>query len=171
MLRPGQVFESAAGETRVVVRENSPDRISIERTMPQSSGGGKQSKHRHTETQESFELLAGAAAATVCDREHKLARGEVLEIPLGVAHVNPHTGGEETATIVQSVMPRTRAVEVYFDSWLYWLGQGKTLDNGEPTTMQLVAITKEGGFGGTWLAGVPIVLQRLDLRCWASSPG
>jgi len=83
----------------------------------------------------------------------------------------PTTGRPRRRRSCKSVTPRTRAVEVYFDSWLHWLGQGKTLDNGEPTTLQLAAITKEGGFGGTWLAGVPIVLQRLGLPCWASSPG
>ncbi|MEA2194680.1 MAG: hypothetical protein QOG42_1114 [Solirubrobacteraceae bacterium] len=163
MLEAGQVFESPRGGTRVVVRENSPERISIERTLPPSSGGGPGSKHRHTQTNESFELLRGAASATVGKREHPLAPGEVLDIPLGVEHVNPHTGGDETATIVQTVTPGTRAVEVYFDSWLHWLHEGQTLDNGEPTTLQLAAITKEGGFGGTWLAGVPVFLQRLGL--------
>jgi quercetin dioxygenase-like cupin family protein len=162
-LQAGQVFESPSGATRVVVRENSPERISIERTLPPSSGGGRGSKHRHTETQESFELLRGAATATLGDHEIKLVHGEVLVIPLGTEHVNPHTGADETATIVQTVTPGTRAVEVYFDSWLHWLQAGKALGSGEPTTLQLAAITKEGGFGGTWLAGVPVLLQRIGL--------
>jgi mannose-6-phosphate isomerase-like protein (cupin superfamily) len=162
MLQAGQVFEDASG-TRIVVRENSPERISIERVMPPGTGGGKGSKHRHTETHESFVLVEGAATATVGDHEHRLERSEVLDIPLGTAHVNPHTSEDETATIVQTVTPGTRAVEVYFESWLHWLAAGKTLPSGEPTTLQLAAITQEGGFGGTWLAGPPVFLQRLGL--------
>jgi hypothetical protein len=77
-------------------------------------------------------------------------------------HANAYTG-DGPATVVQSVAPRPRAVEVYFASWLRWLAEGKTLDNDEPTTLQLAAITKEGGFGGTFVAGVPIFLQRIGL--------
>jgi mannose-6-phosphate isomerase-like protein (cupin superfamily) len=162
MLQAGEIFESPGG-TRIVVRENTPERISIERVMPPGTGAGKGARHRHTETQESFELLDGAASATIGGREHALERGAVLDIPLGAAHINPHTSADHGATIVQTVMPGTRAVEVYFDSWLHWLAQGKADDNGEPTTLQLAAITQEGGFGGTWLEGVPVLLQRIGL--------
>jgi len=162
MLHPGQIFDSPRG-THVVIREKSPERISFERTMPPGTGGDKRSRHRHTESHESFELLDGEATTTIEKQDRKLERGEVVEIPLGSAHSNPRSAEHAAATIVHSVVPCTRAVEVYFASWLHWLQEGKTADNDEPTTLQLAAITKEGGFGGTFVAGVPIVLQRLGL--------
>jgi len=123
---------------------------------------------------------ATAGLGRIGPRRRGEARSGVVDLDLhgGTPHCRdslvygtPTTGRPRRRRSCKSVTLRTRAVEVYFDSWLHWLGQGKTLDNGEPTTLQLAAITKEGGFGGTWLAGVPIFLQRLGLPCWASSPG
>jgi hypothetical protein len=146
-----------------VIRESSPERISFERTMPADTGGNPRSSHRHTTTRESFELLDGDATATIDGRDHRLVRGEVLDIPMGSAHTNPRTNDDTTATIVHSVSPCPRAVEVYFVSWFRWHQEGKADGHDEPTTLQLAAITREGGFGGTWIAGVPIFLQRLGL--------
>lgn len=91
----------------------------------------------------------------------------MLEIPLGVAHLTHTTGDEETATIV----PSARAVEVYFDSWLHWLGQGETLDNGESTTLQLAATRRKAASEGRGLPACRSFCNASDFPCWASSPG
>lgn len=161
MLQAGDVFESARG-TRIVVREIHAERISIERTMPPGTGSSPKSQHRHTETHETFELLDGNAAVLIDGRDHGLQRGAALTIPLDTAHANPHTDGVG-ATILQSVTPCPRAVEVYFTSWLQWLQEGKTDNHDEPTTLQLAAIAKEAGLGGTYIARFPVLLQKLGL--------
>jgi mannose-6-phosphate isomerase-like protein (cupin superfamily) len=162
MLEAGQVIESPRG-TRVEILENTPARISFKRTLPPLTGGTKAKEHRHTETQETFELLAGEATALIDGREHKLKRGVVLEIPMGSPHVNPYTTAGKEATLVHTVTPRSRGVEVYFTSWLNWLGQGKADANDEPTTLQIAAIIKEGGRAGTWPSGMPVILQKIGL--------
>jgi mannose-6-phosphate isomerase-like protein (cupin superfamily) len=158
----GQIFVSPRG-TRVTILENSPERISFERTFPPLTGGTKSKAHRHTVGQESFTLLEGDASGSIDGRERALAVGAELQIPLGSTHVNPHTTADQTATIVQTVSPRSRAVEVYFTSWCAWLADGKADDHDEPTMMQIGAIIKEGGRGGTWASGLPESLQRVLL--------
>jgi mannose-6-phosphate isomerase-like protein (cupin superfamily) len=162
MLKTGQVIKSPRG-TRVEILENTPERISFQRTLPPLTGGTENKAHRHTATEETFELLAGEATALLEGQEHSLTPGDVLEIPLGRTHVNPYTTAGKTATLVHTVAPRTRGVEVYFTSWLNWLAQGKADANDEPTFLQIAAIIKEGGRAGTWLSGTPVVLQRIGL--------
>ena len=162
MLKTGQIIKSPRG-TCVEILENTPERISFERTLPPLTGGSKRKTHRHTETQETFELLTGEAYALLDGREHRLEPGEALEIPLGCSHANPYTTEGKHATIVQTVAPRSRGVEVYFTSWLNWLEQGETDANDEPTILQLAAIINEGGRAGTWPTRTPALLQRLGL--------
>lgn len=162
MLQTGDVIKSPRG-TRVEILENTPERISFKRSFPPLTGGTKRKAHRHTATHETFEVLAGEASALVDGREVRLEPGDVLEIPLGSAHVNPYTTEGHTATLVHTVTPRTRGVEVYFTSWLHWLEQGEADATDEPTPLQIAAIIKEGGRAGTWSSGTPVFLQRIAL--------
>jgi hypothetical protein len=162
MLRAGDVIKSPRG-TRVEILENTPERISFRRTFPPLTGGTKRKAHRHTSTCETFEMLAGDASALVDGREHRLQPGDVLEIPLGSSHVNPYTKEQNTATLVHTVTPRTRGVEVYFTSWLHWLEHGEADASDEPTFLQIAAIVKEGGRAGTWPASPPVFIQRIAL--------
>ncbi|HEX8157090.1 MAG TPA: cupin domain-containing protein [Solirubrobacteraceae bacterium] len=162
MLKAGQVIESPRG-TRIEILENTPKRISFQRTLPPLTGGTKSKEHRHTETSETYELLAGEATAWIAGKEHKLTAGTVLEIPLGSPHVNPYTGAGQDATLVQTVAPRSRGVEVYFTSWMNWLGEGKADAHDEPTILQLAAIIKEGGRAGTWPTKPPVIVQQIGL--------
>jgi len=162
VLQAGQIIESPRG-TRVEILENTPARLSFKRMLPPLTGGTKSKSHRHTATQETFELTEGEATSSVDGLERTLKPGDVLEIPLNTMHINPYTTAEQTATLVQSVRPRTRGVEVYFTSWLEWLAQGEADAHDEPTVMQLAAIIKEGGRAGTWPARPPVVLQQIGL--------
>jgi mannose-6-phosphate isomerase-like protein (cupin superfamily) len=162
MLKAGDVIESPRG-TRVEILENTPERISFQRTFPPLTGGTKRKAHRHTETVDTFEMLEGHASVFVDGREHPLEPGDVFKIPLGSSHINPYTKEGQTATLVHTVTPRTRGVEVYFTSWLHWLGEGKADATDETTFWQLAAIIKEGGRAGTWSSGTPVFLQRIGL--------
>jgi mannose-6-phosphate isomerase-like protein (cupin superfamily) len=162
MLKAGQIIESPRG-TRVEILENTPERLSFQRTFPPLTGGTKAKAHRHTVTTETYELLAGDAAVLMDGRERKLEPDHVLEIPLGCSHANPYTTAGKTATLVHTVTPNTRGVEVYFTSWLNWLAQGKADARDELTILQIAAIIKEGGRAGTWPSGTPVFLQRITL--------
>jgi mannose-6-phosphate isomerase-like protein (cupin superfamily) len=162
MLETGDVINSPRG-TRVEILENTPERISFRRTFPPLTGGTKSKAHRHTSTHETFEMVAGNASALVDGSERQLEPGDVLEIPLNVSHVNPYTKQGKEATLVHSVTPRTRGVEVYFTSWLHWLAEGKADATDEPTFLQIAAIIKEGGRAGTWPSGTSAFLQRIGL--------
>ena len=157
MLKPGTVLESPRG-TRIEIIENAPERFSLRREMPPLTGKGRD--HRHVSVDESFEILAGEVSGSGGGRELALVAGDVMEVPLGSSHIHPHTAAGQTATIVHTIVPRPRFVEVYSQSWLGWLAEGKTDDQDEPTVLQLMAVLKEAG-GGTWASGPPVALQKL----------
>jgi len=160
VLQAGQVITSPRG-TRVEILENSPARISFKRTLPAGTGGTHKNAHRHNANLERFEVLAGEAEAALDDRKRHLNAGDVLEVPRGSEHINPGTMAGTTATLVQTMEPRTRAVHVYFTSWLHWLAEGQTGPTDEPTQLQLAAIVKEGGFDGNYRTGAPVLLLRV----------
>ena len=62
-----------------------------------------------------------------------LRSGDVMEVPVGSAHVHPHTDASTTAVVEHTIEPRPRFVPVFFASWLTWLGEGKVDRQDEPT--------------------------------------
>lgn len=126
--------------TRVEILENTADRFAVRRTLP--PGTGKVAAHRHTNVIEPFEVIEGGATGSVDGKARVLEPGDVLEVPVGLAHVNPHPGAAAPATIVHSVEPRPSFVEMYFASWLGWLEQGVTDAQDEPTLLQIMAVIK-----------------------------
>ena len=155
-LGPGTEVTSPRG-TRVEILESSPQRFVIRRFMP--PGTGQTAAHRHMDGFERFELVEGQATGSVEGTVRHLAAGDVLEVPVGPSHVHPHTAASASATIVHTIEPRPRFVEVYFASWLGWLERGQTDAQDEPTLLQIMAVIKEGG-RGTWVAGPPVALQK-----------
>jgi mannose-6-phosphate isomerase-like protein (cupin superfamily) len=156
MLAPGTVVTSPRG-TRVEVLENDRNRFSMRRSLP--PGTGKTPAHRHLDGVERFEIIDGAATGSVDGAARLLGSGDVLDVPVGSSHVHPHTAAGATATVVHTIEPRPRFVEVFFESWFGWLERGQTDAQEEPTLLEIMAVIKDGG-GGTWLAGPPVVLQK-----------
>jgi quercetin dioxygenase-like cupin family protein len=118
MLEPGSEVKSPRG-TRVEILENGPRRFAIRRFLP--PGTGKTAPHRHLDGTERFELVEGESTGSVEGSARRLATGDVLEVPVGSSHVHPHTAPGASATIIHTIEPRPRFVEVYFASWLGWL--------------------------------------------------
>jgi quercetin dioxygenase-like cupin family protein len=156
VLEPGTEVTSPRG-TRVEILENSPQRFVIRRFL--APGTGKTAPHRHMDGIERFELVEGEATGSVEGSARRLAAGDVLEVPVGSRHVHPHTAPSASATIIHTIEPRRRFVQVYFASWLGWLERGQTDAQDEPTLLQIMAVIKDGG-GGTWVAGPPVALQK-----------
>lgn len=167
MLEPGFVVTSPRG-TVVEILENTPQRFQLKRTLP--PGTGKTPSHRHDNGIERFRLLEGAATGSVDGTSHSLRRGDVMEVPVGNAHVHPHTDASTTAVVEHTIEPRPRFVPVFFASWLTWLGEGKVDRQDEPTLLQVMAIIKEGG-GGTWVTGPPVAAQKLLATVLAAVAG
>jgi mannose-6-phosphate isomerase-like protein (cupin superfamily) len=157
MLEPGFTVSSPRG-TVVEILENTPERFVLKRVLP--PGTGRTPPHRHDNGIERFRLLEGAATGSVGGSERSLQPGDAMEVPMGTAHVHPHTHAGTTATVEQAIEPRPRFVPVFFASWLTWLGEGRVDAQDEPTLLQVMAIFKEGG-GGTWVMGPPVVAQQV----------
>jgi len=156
VLLPGTTVTSPRG-TRVEVLQNTLERFQIKRTLPPRTG--KTPAHRHLDGIEKFEVLEGEARGSVHGISRRMRPEDVLYVPEGAAHIHPFTTAEQTATILHTIEPRPRFVEVFFASWLGWLEQGKTDRQDEPTLLQIMAVMKDGG-GGTWVAGPPIAVQK-----------
>jgi mannose-6-phosphate isomerase-like protein (cupin superfamily) len=156
MLEPGTIVRSPRG-TVVEVLENTPDRFRLRRELPPATG--KTPPHRHTNGIETFRVLHGEATGMVGGRKRRLAPGDVLDVPVGASHVHPHTPEDGTAVIEHLIEPRPRFVEVFFASWLDWLGDGRVNGQDEPTLLAVMSVMRVGG-GGTWVVGPPVAAQR-----------
>jgi mannose-6-phosphate isomerase-like protein (cupin superfamily) len=156
MLEPGTVIHSPRG-TVIEIVENTPDRFQLRRELPPATG--KTPSHRHTNGVETFRVLDGEATATAAGETRLLRVDDVLEVPVGAAHVHPHTATDAIAVIEHTIEPRPRFVEVYFASWLTWLAEGRVDKQDEPTLLAVMAVIREGG-GGTWVAGPPVAAQK-----------
>jgi len=157
MLEPGYVVTSPRG-TVMEILENTPDRFRLKRTLPPATG--KTPPHRHDNGIERFRILEGAATGSVGGAVRTLRAGDVMEVPVGSAHVHPHTDAATTAIVEHTIEPRPRFVSVFFASYLTWLAEGKVDKQDEPTLLQVMAIIKEGG-GGTWVSGPPVAAQKV----------
>jgi mannose-6-phosphate isomerase-like protein (cupin superfamily) len=156
VVAPGTVVSSPRG-TRIEVKESSPERLVLERQLP--PGTGKTPEHVHQDGIERFELLGGEATGSVDGRSRLLSAGDVLEVPVGAKHVHPHTSESQTATVIHTIEPRVRFVDVFFASYFEWLREGKTDRQDEPHLLGVMAVMRVGG-GGTWVAGPPVPLQK-----------
>jgi mannose-6-phosphate isomerase-like protein (cupin superfamily) len=96
MLEPGFVVTSPRG-TVVEILENTPQRFQLKRALP--PGTGKTPSHRHDNGIERFRLLEGAATGSVDGTPRSLRPGNVMEVPVGIAHVHPHTDASTTAVV------------------------------------------------------------------------
>jgi quercetin dioxygenase-like cupin family protein len=156
MLEPGQIIRSPRG-TVIEVLENAPERFRLKRTLP--PGTGKTPSHRHTNGIETFVILDGEVTATVAGETRRMTGGETLTVPVGAAHVHPHTPATATATLEHVIEPRPRFVEVFFGIYLKRLGTGDVNAQDEPHLLDVMAAIRVGG-GGTWVAGPPVPLQK-----------
>jgi quercetin dioxygenase-like cupin family protein len=163
MLEPGQIIRSPRG-TAIEILENSPERFRIRRELPPATG--KTPSHRHTDGVETFRVLEGEATGTAAGETRLLVAGDVLGVPQGAPHVHPHTAATATAVLEHTIEPRPRFVEVFFASWLSWLGEGRVDEQDEPTLLGVMSVIHHGG-GGTWVVGPPIAAQKVLARMLA----
>jgi len=163
MLEPGTIVRSPRG-TVVEILENAPERFRLRRELP--PGTGKGANHRHLNGVETFRVLEGEATGSAAGQTRLLAAGDLLEVPVGAPHVHPHTAADATAVIEHMIEPRPRFVEVFFASWLAWLGDGKVNAQDEPTLLAVMGVIRHGG-GGTWVVGPPIPVQKALARVLA----
>ena len=156
MLEPGTTVRSPRG-TVVEVLEDRPERFAIRRTLP--PGTGRTAPHRHFDGTERFTVVEGRAKGSVGRRSVELGPGDVLEVPLGAAHVHPHTDKHSTAVVEHVIEPAPEFVRVYFASWLPWLAVGRVDGQEEPKLLGIMSMLHEAG-AQTWVAGVPVPAQR-----------
>jgi mannose-6-phosphate isomerase-like protein (cupin superfamily) len=156
MFGPGTVVRSPRG-TVVEIVENMPDRFRLRRELPPATGKGL--SHRHTDAFETFRVLDGEATGTAAGETRLLRAGDLLEVPVGAPHVHPHTADDAIAVVEHTIEPRPRFAEVYFESWLTWLAEGRVDKQDEVTLLGVMAVIREGG-GGSWVVGPPVAAQK-----------
>jgi mannose-6-phosphate isomerase-like protein (cupin superfamily) len=160
MLAAGDEFTNPATGTRLRVLDAGADSFTYERVLP--PGTGDAGPHVHLDFDESFEIVAGTARATLGGAERHISAGERFQVPRGTWHENPYNPGGDEVMVRGRFDPVTPLARTYVATYGQLLREGRLNDQDELKPLQLFAIlraTRARSFG----KGPPIALQRAML--------
>jgi mannose-6-phosphate isomerase-like protein (cupin superfamily) len=75
-----------------------------------AGGGSPPPAHLHPAQDERFEVQSGAMTALVAGEQHRIAGGEVLDVPRGTAH-QMWNAGEQPAVVIWRTRPAGRTLD------------------------------------------------------------
>jgi mannose-6-phosphate isomerase-like protein (cupin superfamily) len=178
-MRPGEVLNHPQFGTR----------ITFLRTAEESEGGliewetvykahrGKEGgniPHFHVTFVEQYQILEGTAAYELEGEERHAHAGEIVAIPRGAVHRNVWNAGEAEMrfrTHIEMNPPNLRAARFFQDiiETSYGLArEGKVNADGLPKSYLHTAMLAQGFQPESWLAGIPIPIQRVVIGALAA---
>jgi mannose-6-phosphate isomerase-like protein (cupin superfamily) len=104
---PEETYHLTAHET-VTVRQHSPELLEVEAGW--GANGSAPPPHYHPDQDEHFEVLEGELTAVVDGAQHKLGKGDTLDVPRGAVH-KMWNSGPGTARAVWRTKPAGRTLE------------------------------------------------------------
>ena len=122
--------------------------------------------HQHPTYTETFEILAGRARYRIGSEERTAGPGDRLVLPAGVAHVHPWSDSAEELRVRQTAEaspPDLRGLTASLQGAITIFGlagAGRVNRKGVPNLLQ-VAVIIQDTMPATYLAGAPILLQRM----------
>ena len=122
--------------------------------------------HLHPTYSETFEILAGQARYRLGRRTLQAGPGDRVVLPAGLPHVHPWSDSNEELHVLQTAEahpPDVRGLTASLQGAITIFGlagAGRVNRNGVPNLLQVAVIIRET-MPATYLAGVPIPLQRL----------
>ena len=122
--------------------------------------------HQHPNYTETFEILAGRARYRLGSAERTAGPGDRVVLPAGVAHVHPWSDSDEELHVRQTAEanpPDLRGLNASLQGAITIFGlagAGRVDGKGVPNLLQVAVIIRDT-MPATYLAGVPILLQRV----------
>ena len=129
--------------------------------------------HLHPVYTETFEILAGRARYRLGTDERRAGPGDRIVLPAGVAHVHPWSDSDEELHVRQTAEaepPDLLGLTASLQAAITIFGlarAGKVNQKGLPGLLQL-AVLVDATMPATYLAGPPILLQRLLFKALGS---
>jgi mannose-6-phosphate isomerase-like protein (cupin superfamily) len=162
-------YENArSGGTLTILRhwdDTNGDVLELERALPLNTG--KLPPHVHLDFVQTFTVVEGTTRAALLGDELSLGPGETLEAPRGAAHVDPWNAGPERAIVRNRVSPVPRFIEVYVETMVHRLLEGKLNGQDEFPFLEVAVLIRETD-GQTFDSRLPIGLQRAILPLLAA---
>lgn len=122
--------------------------------------------HVHTAATETFEILSGEARYRVGGEWRTARRGDRIVLPAGVPHVHPWSASAEDLHVRQTTEvdpPDGAGLLASLQALVTLFGlatAGKVNRKGLPNLLQLAVLIRST-MPATYIAGIPIALQRL----------
>lgn len=122
--------------------------------------------HIHTRASETFEILSGAAKYRVGDKERSARAGDWIALPAAVPHVHPWSVSADELHVRQTTEvspPDAEGLLASLQALVTLFGlaaAGKVNGKGLPNLLQLAVLIRST-MPGTYIAGIPITVQRL----------
>lgn len=164
MARAGDELINPITGDRVVFRRVAEDVCEVDFFVKQTSPFTE--PHLHAIQSESFEILAGHGRWMVNGVEHDLHPGDRVEIPPGVAHLNPWRVGDEVLHVRQRNTPGLD-FDVYFETAIKAAQRGKALPSGNLDQLHQ-AVILAGTRSKSYLTTAPVWLQKMLLPLLAA---
>lgn len=171
-MRPGQVLTHPLFGTRLTflhTAEETEGRL-LEWELIYKAHRGKEGgniPHFHVTFVEQYEVLEGLAAYDLGGEERQAPAGAHVEIPRGAVHRNLWNAGDADLrfrTHIEMNPPNLRAALFFQDfiETLFGLArEGKVNADGLPKSVLHTAVLVQGFQPETWIAGIPIPIQRV----------
>ncbi len=157
MAKAGDVIEiPRTGEKAVFLQTAADTNGELLQMEFQLKPGSSPKMHIHLDVDERIEVIAGRVRVKVGKEERVLGPGEAAELPRGKTHTFYPEDGEMLRMIVE-VRP-ARDFETLFETVFGLYRDGKTSRFGGEALLQGAVL---GRANNTYIAGIPIVVQRI----------
>jgi len=167
MAKTSQTIENPVTGQRILfltsAKENGGIRWEVEWFVKPQQGKFPP-EHLHPTFSEQFAILSGTAGYKLAGQEHTAQAGEVVNIPAGLAHMNPWSVSDEELHmrhVIKLAQPNLRmlaAAEDFFETLFGLAQEGKVGQDGRPTLLQFFVLVAAAS-PLAYLPGIPIGAQ------------
>ena len=169
MATAGQTFENPLTGERMVFRKTAHETngtlLEIEFFIKPHTGKGL-GAHIHPSFDERFEIITGSARYMIGQDEYSAAAGDVVVLPMAIAHVHPWNAGDDVLhvrRVIQFSKPEMSMLtgsEAFLETLYALAQQGKVGKNGLPKNFLQTVVVAQAIQPTTYAAGLPLVFQR-----------
>ena len=143
---------------RIVFRESTDEVFSMDLYV-EPGGGIRAPDHIHPRQEERLRVVAGSARFRVDGEERTASAGEIVTVPIGLAHTWENAGDEELHLDV-TYRPGLKSARTFFRTYFRWAQQGMLEPDGRPPLMDWAVLFRETQ-DFIAIAKVPLPVQRV----------